>query len=726
MRQVFLDKGTIVVKEVCHPLLDDYSVIVSVHYSYISSGLEIAAIMDARENIQLSDIPKKIERVLASISAHGIHGAKSPVKGKLKDELRVLGYSCSGHVVAVGKKVKSFRTGDLVACAGSGFANHADVVCVPEHLVVHVHKKEMLKAASVATLGAIALNGIRRANVQLGERVCVFGLGFLGQLTVQLAKAAGCFVIGIDLLDDRVALAQKFGADAVYNAATQPDLIKEIVFATGQYGVDATIITARAKDDAVIQQAMHMTRKKGKIVIVGDVGLHLDRTPLLHKELDILASHSYGPGRYDHDYEQKGHDYPYAYVRWTENRNMRAFVELLEKGSLVIDPLLESEVSLEHIARGYEKIINDKKLGVVVRYENPEAFDLESLAKTEQACVGGTCFRPAVKDAMSVGIVGGRGFVTSLLPSIVSRMPGVKINAVVDKDIARSLSISRLYGSAPKALVDDQDLFRQNLVDVVVVDSAHKFHGEHALRALRNGKAVFMEKPMVTSFEQLEQFKEFLQQNPKAPLCVNYHRSFAPCIDKIKQAVKKRTSPLIVNYRVNAELPIYNDENPVRESDAGRVIGEACHLIDLFCFLTDSKPASVSVDSLHSARNLLFPTDNFTVQLSFEDGSLCSLVYTSLGNPRLGRERMEIFYDSKSIIMHDYMRVTGYGLPSSFNIWNKIADNGHEELFTTFFKRIKDPAYVAPIDMNRLLLVAELTLIIDRLACQGGGSNKMG
>ena len=342
MRQVFLDRGTVVVKEVCRPLLDEYSVLVSVHYSFISSGVEVAAINNSRQSLFLTNIPKKIEKVLSSISAHGIERTTALIKGKLKGELETLGYSCSGCVIAVGKKVKNFRTGDYVACAGAGFANHADIVCVPENLVVRVHKPEYLKHASLTTLGATAIQGLRRAGVQLGETVCVWGLGLLGQLTVQLAKCSGCNVVGVDLLHDRLELAKSCGAHAVYDA-TDPDVIKDIVFGTGQLGVDVTLITASSKSDLIIQQAIQVTRKKGKVVVLGEVGMNLDRNPLYTKEIDVLMSCSYGPGRYDQLYEQKSQDYPYPYVRWTENRNMQAFVEMLEHDRLSLNPLIKNE-----------------------------------------------------------------------------------------------------------------------------------------------------------------------------------------------------------------------------------------------------------------------------------------------------------------------------------------------------------------------------------------------
>lgn len=726
MRQVFLDKGIVVVREVCRPLLDDYSVLVAVHYSYVSSGTELATIAHANQSVLFSNVPQKVKKILSSISSHGIDGTAALIKSKLKGELQSLGYSCAGRVIAVGKKVTSLRYGDYVACAGAGFAHHADIVCVPENLVVRVSKKEHLKLASLTTIGAIALQGIRRAQVQLGDYVCVLGLGLLGQITVQLAKNCGCIVIGVDLLAERLALAKECGADMVINA-THENCSDEIASFTGRCGVDTTIITAASQSDTLVQQAMEITRKKGRVVLVGDVGLKLERNPWYEKEIDFLISCSYGPGRYDTAYEQNGQDYPYAFVRWTENRNMQAFISLIEHERIKLGGLISAEVTLDDVATGYDLLKNKKGLGVIIRYE-PEKIDEEISISSEgdqgYKKDGIITFVPAVKDVMSVGIIGAGGFAKVKLLPIISRLQSIKINAVVDADIRKSLSTSRLYGAA-KALVDDTDLFKEDLVDVVVIASPHKFHCEQALKALYNGKAVFVEKPMVTDFDQLAHVKEFFKHYPQAPFCVDYNRSFAPFIKKIKRVIKKRNTPLMVQYRMNAGF-MPKDHWVQTEIGAGRVIGEACHIFDLFCFLTDSKPLSISVESLHSTRNtLLFPTDNFCVQIQFEDGSTCSLLYTSLGHAQLGKERMEIFFDSKAIVMDDYVRLTGYGLSSSFNETMKIADKGHEALLTAFFKQVRQKTFVPPISIDRLISVAELTLMIDQLACEGGGNREL-
>ncbi len=732
MRQVFLDRGTITVKEVAEPLLDDHLVLVGVHYSLISSGTELATINQAKTGI-FNNVPHKIKKVLESIKANGIQATTTLVKEKLKGETQSLGYSCSGHVIAVGKKVKNIRAGDLVACAGAGYANHADLVCVPESLVVPVRNEQFLRAASLTTLGAIALQGIRQAEVTIGEYVVVIGLGLLGQLTVQLAKMSGAFVIGIDVMPERVALALQQGADAAFQV-NQDNIISEIEFLTKHYGVDTTIITAASTSNEIIQQAMDITRKKGRIVIVGDVGLTLSRDPFYQKEIDLRISCSYGPGRYDPNYEEAGNDYPYAYVRWTENRNMQAFVSLIERKELNLDSLISKEVTLETVEQVYEQLKAKEVVGIVLNYQKeqptnactqiiPATQDGHICAVTEPAPLDKLQFIPAKKDNVRVGFIGVGGFAKIKLLPIVSKIKNISIDAVVDADMSNSVSVSRTYGAA-KSYSNDNELFQQDIVDAVVIASPHKYHCDQALMALKNGKAVFLEKPMVTNFEQLERLRTFFRMNPHAPLCVDYNRSFAPFIQKIKRAITTRHAPMMIHYRMNAGyIP---KEHWIQTSvGAGRIIGEACHIIELFCFLVGAKPSAVSVEAIHASRDDIFPTDNLTVQIRFSEGSICSLLYTALGHKSLSKERMEVHFDGKTIVMDDYMKLEGYGMPSSFAETTPFPDKGHAVLLNQFFTSFRKGHNATPISWDHLDMVAELTLIIDQLACQGGGVHEL-
>ncbi len=715
MRQVFIDKGAIAVRDVCQPILDDNLVMVSVCYSFISSGTESSTVSQASQGSLLHNLPKKISKLFDALSAQGIHGTKNLIQAKLAGSVSQLGYSCSGKVIAVGKYIKHIKIGDSVACAGAGYANHADIVCVPENLVVTLSDESFLQEASITTLGAIALQGLRRAAPQLGEIVCIQGLGLLGQITVQLAKLSGCTVIGIDIVQERLELATQVGADAVFSATSQT-LLKDIAFFTNHRGVDATLITAASQSNSLVQQAMEITRKKGKVVLVGDVGLGLERSPFYQKEIDFLMSTSYGPGRSDPTYEKDGVDYPYAYVRWTENRNMQAFVYLLQAGKITISPLISDVISIEQADKAYLHLQDKKKLGIILRYDTPTTEQKESMKKE-------VTFTPAYKDSIRVAFIGAGGFAQGVLMPIVAGIKNSRLTAIVDTDIATATNSSRAYAVAHVS-TDDQELYTKDLADVVVIASPHKLHCDQIITALKHNKAIFVEKPMVTTFEQLDKLMPILSSNT-TPLCVDYNRSFAPFIQSIKQQIIKRSTPIIAHYRMNAGF-IPKEHWIQTEVGAGRIIGEACHIFDLFCFLTDAQPVSVSVETMKPNTDALFATDNFSVQISFADGSLCTLLYTALGHANAGKERMELYYDGKTIIMDDYKTLEGFGLPQSFNQKVDKQDKGHENLLKAFFATINQTNSQPVMSLQRLQTVAHLTLTIDQLACQGGGEKQIG
>lgn len=723
MRQVFLEKGALVVKEVCQPVMGEYEVLVAVHYSFISSGTETATLLQEEQNSLFNQVPTKIKKVLESVASHGIEGAAALIKTKLRGEVQTVGYSCSGMVIAVGAKVRSLRIGDFVACAGAGYAHHADLVCVPEHLTVKI-APEYVKEASVTAIGAIALQGIRQADVRIGETISVIGLGLVGQLTVQLAKKAGCTVIGIDLIPERLELAMKFGADYVFHPE-HDRITHEINLLTRQYGVDATIITAAAKNDPIIQQAMELTRKRGKVVLVGDVKIAFDRMPFYAKEIDFRISCSYGPGRHDKLYEQQGVDYPYPYVRWTQQRNMQAFAHLLQKKEIDLSMLVTQEVTLASVAQVYKKIQEQGGLGVLISYDHHESEQAEIAAteiiqKSDCDKKPSTLFIPARKDCLRVGMIGVGGFAKVRLLPMIAKMPNVSISALADTDIAAALNGTKNYQTA-RSYADYNALLADDVADAVVIASPHKFHAAQAIRALSMGKAVFLEKPMVTDKQQLAEMRAIIQRHQHIPFCVDYNRSFSPFMQKIRQALDKRIGPLMLHYRMNA-MPMGQEHWIQSEIGAGRIIGEACHIIDLFFYLTGARARSVSVEAIHSSNEHVFPTDNFSVHIGFNDGSVCSLFYTSIGHTALAKEHMELFFDGKAIVMDDYRILRGYGLYPGFDEVDSSQDKGHGALLKAFFDACQVANYMPPIPYERLDQVADLTLTIDMLVCKGGGS----
>lgn len=716
MRQILLDKGAITIKELSEPLLDERSVLVRVHYSYISAGTETATIA-AQDKSLLADWRAKWTKVQQTLATHGYQGTKAIVLEKLNGTVQPLGYSCSGQVVAVGARVTGFAVGDWVACGGSS-ANHADVVCVPEQLVVKI-SENIVRQASITTVGAIALQGMRRAQLQLGETVCVIGLGLLGQLTVQLAKLAGCRVIGVDLMPERLELARTLGADLVFHATSAG---QEIAYVTGHHGVDATLVTAAGQTSAIMQQAMEVTRKKGKVVIVGDVGLQLQRSPLYEKEIDVLISCSYGPGRYDAWYEQYGMDYPYAYVRWTENRNMQAIVQLLAQGTLNVDAL-STVVPVEQALQAYQDLAAKKVLGVVVDYSPVREAVVDSIHFSQgEKHSPRTAFerRAESGDNLRLGIVGCGGFARLKLLPIIGQLKDVRVTAVVDRDVANATKVAKGYGAA-RLLVDDAQLFAEDLVDAVVISSPHLFHAAQLARALDAGKAVFVEKPLVTTYEQLQEVRDVLVRNPHARLTVDFNRPFSPFMQKIKQAFAQRTGPLLVQYRMSTGYTPAEHWTQT-EVGGGQIIGQACHIFDLFCFLTGSKPVAVSVETTGGRVDSL-ASDNCVATIRFADGSVCSLLLTSVGHTSAGKEYMELHCDGKTVVMEDFMTLKGYGV-SGLDTQVRTPDKGHQALVQRFFAAVKDNSAM-PIPLDYLCMVSELTLTIDELARRGGGQSEV-
>jgi predicted dehydrogenase/threonine dehydrogenase-like Zn-dependent dehydrogenase len=711
MRQVFLKKGQVYLYSTDTPLIDQNSILVKVGYSFISSGTEFSTVVSSGKSLfekAFSNLNQNIQKVSGALKDNGFAATLALINEKM-EQVIPLGYSCSGQVVSVGKNVENFFIGDYVACAGASYANHADFVVVPKNLVVKISNPEMLRQASLTTIGAIALQGVRRANLDLGQKVCVIGLGLIGQLAVQLAKLSGCQVFGVDIQEDRLKLALELGADRVFNPLNC-SITKEIEWLTSHHGVDSTLITAAGKDGQIIQQAMQITRRKGKVVLVGDVKIDFDRDPFYSKEIDFLISCSYGPGRYDETYEKHGIDYPYDYVRWTENRNMELFAQLVQEKKILIDPLISSEFDLKDVEAAYDLLKTRSCLGIILLYKSacPNSCSptiIESAPK----------FIP--NNIINTGFIGVGGFSKIKLLPIISKIKNVYINFMIDANPTTLINVSNQY-RVQNTSSDYKKIFEIDKINAVIIATPHCLHTDQAIDCMKSGKAVFVEKPPAVNFDQLERLRNFLNQNKDVLYCVDFNRSFSPFIKKIKEVVKNRNNPMIIQYRMNAGLIpkdhwIYSPEN------GGRIIGEACHIFEMFCFLTDAQPVSVSVESINSNNTVVKSVDNFFAQLRMSDGSCCSLLYTSVGNADLGKERMEVFFDGKSIVMNDFYELQGFGLPKIFDIKNKTQDKGHEALLQKFFTSVRLPNLQPPIPYQRILLATEISLTVDKLVRDG-------
>lgn len=621
-----------------------------------------------------------------------------------------IGYSVAGEVIAVGPGVTGFRIGDRVACAGAGQANHAEIVSVKQNLVVAVPDGVDLQQACSATVGSIAMQGVRRTKPELGEVICVIGLGLIGMLTVQMLKAAGCRVIGLDLDPSRVSRALELGVDAASSSLEEVQRLCRD--ATHGHGADATVITAAAPEvHSIANDAMSTTRRRGRVVIVGDVGLHLERPEFYRKEIDLLMSTSYGPGRYDNNYEVFGQDYPYSYVRWTENRNMASFLGLIASGQVSIDKLVDLVVPLDAAPEAYASLADSSvpPMGVVIEY-GAASEQREADADTAISIRGA---RKVRGDKLGYALVGAGAFGTSMLVPQLDKCSDVfQLKAVCSRDPVRGGNFAR-QRAVPKLVTRLEDVLEDEQIDMVVIATRHDEHAQQVEMALRAGKHVFVEKPLAVDWQGLQRVKSAVAESD-ALLAVGFNRGCAPAVRAAKEIFAKRTTPLVINYRLNGGF-IPADSWIQDRRGAGRNIGEACHMYDLFSEMTGSEVTAVSAQSIDPGDSAYLRNDNFIATTRYGDGSVCSLTYTACG-PREGlpKERVEIFGDGQCVVIDDYIKCIHY--PSGDVLWSAdAADKGHAEQF----RRLADSIRSADTSMlptpQRLLATTALSLHIEDL-----------
>lgn len=703
MKQVFAKKGRISVEEVPAPIANENEVLVQVGYSCISAGTEISSLKNSNHYLckKVFKEPRNVKKVLGILRTEGLAGTVARLKDRLADE-KTLGYSASGFVLETGEKINDIRIKDRVACAGAGVANHAGFIVAPRNLIVKVPENLSLELAATVTLGSIALQGVRRAEPKLGEFVAVIGLGILGQLTSQMLKANGCRVIGFDPDSKRVDIALSLGMDRGLDSA-EDDVVEAAVRFSQGHGVDSVIITASTESSEVINRAMEMCRKKGKIVIVGAVGLNLKRDEFYRKELDVFISTSYGPGRYDEEYELKGRDYPYPYVRWTENRNMEEYLRLLKDRKLNIKPLIEKVYPVEKAPRAYQKLraATPKPLIVLLKYDQESISDKKVVISR---------LKPA-RDKINLALIGGSGFAKAIhLPNLRRLSNLYRIQAVVSKTGSNAKSIAKRYG-ASYATTDYREVLKDRDVEMVLISTRHNSHARIAIEAARAGKAIFVEKPMALNRKELNALVKVLEET-KVPFLVGFNRRFSPFARKIKEAVEGRLNPMIINYRVNAGyLP---PEHWVHtEEGGGRNIGEAVHFYDLFNFFTESEVGSISAFSIDPRTEQYFRNDNFVATIKYQDGSVCNLVYTALGSKDYPKEEMNIYFDGKIINLTDYRELNLYGGGAN-GLKTGVPDKGHrEELIELARSRRSGDGY--PIPLWQLIQATDISFTVEKL-----------
>jgi predicted dehydrogenase/threonine dehydrogenase-like Zn-dependent dehydrogenase len=648
MKQLLIRGGNVTVQQVPAPLAGPRNILVRVRHSCISTGTEMAGIKMSGLPLYRRALkqPQHVKRVLQLMREQGVKRTWDRVTGQLDAGLSI-GYSAAGEVVGLGEDVEGFQLGDLVACAGAGIANHAEVIDVPVNLAVKCPRGLTTDLACTVTLGAIAMQGVRRAIPTLGETIVVLGLGLLGQITAQLLRTNGCRVIGTDPVAERVQMALDNAMDFGVNPDAE-NVVERVLRLTDGMGADAAIVTAATSGHELISQAMQCCRKKGRVVLVGDVGLNLDRNDLYQKELDFLISSSYGPGRYDALYEEGGQDYPLPYVRWTENRNMEEYLHLLGRGAIRLENLQPQAFSIDRAEEAYGSLNQEgdrKCLLALLEYPQSETA-FERRITTGPVRAKGKRVR--------IALAGAGNFAQAMhLPNLQKLSGDFDVHCVMSRTGANARAAASRFGSA-YATTDYEQVLNDPAVNLVLIATRHNLHGGMALRALQAGKHVFVEKPLTIYSEELEAIEEFYRSHRDAPLLMaGFNRRFSPAILRAQQALSGRTSPLVVNYRMNAGY-IPRDHWTQTEEGGGRNLGEACHIYDLFNALTGSDYRSVSAHAISPDGRQWKKNDNFVATVSYADGSVCSLTYTALGNKSFPKESMDIFADAKVISLGDY------------------------------------------------------------------------
>lgn len=712
MKQLLVKKGQVLVEEVPSPLVSPNNVLVKVHYSCLSPGTEMTTVKGSGEPIykRLLKRPEYIKKAFDLVKEKGFINAKSLLQGKI-DASQAIGYSASGVVISVGINVTGISVGDPVACAGGGYANHAEIIDVPVNLVVKLEPNMSLDLASTVTLGAISLQGIRRANPVLGEFVVVYGLGILGHLTVQMLKNAGCRVIGIDLDQKRIDLGIKEGLEVGINPKVQ-DVVERVNLLTNNLGADTVIICAASNDDDIINQSMKICRKKGKVVLVGSVSLNFSREDFYRKEIDFLISTSYGPGRYDSLYEEDGQDYPYAYVRWTENRNMREYLRLLNEGNIKLDSLVDKSFSLTDAPAVYADLKSGILKSIVIILSYPDLLDQSSvsrLIKLPESSSGNSA-------SIKVGIAGAGGFAQSThLPNLKQLKNDYEIYSVMNRTGANALGVAKQF-EAKFAATDYAELLVDPVVNLIMICTRHNLHASMTLNALRSGKNVFVEKPLAMTAEEIAEIKEFYQSNPTAPLLMTgFNRRFSSAAGIINKLTSASTTPLLINYKMNAGF-ISNDVWVQGIEGGGRNIGEACHIYDLFNHLTRSDCLSVSVDYITPVGLQWKSNDNFIATLKYSNGSVCTLSYTSMGVKAFPKESCEIFFDGQVIELTDYKEVVHYSSKGKKSY--SCSGKGHLEELEALANCLKNGG-PWPISLKEQFSATEISLKVEELINSG-------
>ena len=700
MKQILqnLGNGETTLADVPCPRRGSGSVLIETKCSLVSLGTE-KMLIDFGKNGLIAKArakPDAVKQVLQKIKTDGLKATVDTVRAKLDTPLP-LGYCNVGKVVETDED-SEFAVGDRVVSNGP----HAEMVAVPKNLIAKIPDHVDDQTAAYVVVSAIGLQGVRLLQPTLGERIVVSGLGLIGLLTVQILRAHGCQVLGIDFDSRKLELARQFGAETVDLSTGQDPVAISNAWTNGE-GVDGIVITAATKSNELIHQAATMCRKRGRIVLVGVIGLNLQRADFYEKELSFQVSCSYGPGRYESAYEKKGLDYPIGFVRWTEQRNFQAVLQLMADGLIDVTPLITHRFSFEDALEGYRAVDEPGAMGIMLEYSG----DDNALAEKKRRRI---TIDPAVKASdgnPSIAFIGAGGFSTRML------LPLMPKQSVVLKSIVSGTGVSAAYAGEKfefQEIASDSDaVFNDDGVDAVFITTPHNLHSSMTVSALNAGKHVFVEKPLAMTDEELERVQEAMESNPDKCLMVGFNRRFSPHIVEMKKWLQSCSGPKAIILTVNAGAIPADHWTQDRNVGGGRIIGEGCHFIDLARHLADSPIAVVNAVPMVGGDGAL--GDCVVIHLTFEDGSIATIHYLANGNKDFPKERIEVFAGQKVLQCDNYRKSTEIGGKRKFKTRNQ--DKGHADELKEFLKTIRHGG-VWPIPAEQLLEVSRITLEADQ------------
>ncbi|MFI8667211.1 bi-domain-containing oxidoreductase [Qipengyuania sp. NPDC077410] len=703
-----LKDGATHLEEVPIPRAANGQLLIRTDTTLVSAGTERMLVKFGKSNwiSKARQQPDKVKMVLDKARSDGIAATYDAVKSKL-DQPLALGYCNVGRVAEIGHEVDGFAPGDRVVSNGK----HAEYVNVPKNLCAKIPDGVPAEEASFTVLGAIGLQGIRLANPTLGECVVVTGLGVIGLMAVQMLRAQGCRVLGIDFDEERLTLARQFGAETVNPGAGDDVLCSAAAFSRGN-GVDAVIITAATDSDEPMHQAAQMSRKRGRIVLVGVVGLNLMRDDFYEKELTFQVSCSYGPGRYDPEYEDSGQDYPIGFVRWTEQRNFEAVLDLMASGALDVKPLITHRFDVERGADAMSLLTSgEPSLGILLDYPQAQA-DKAPIRKVRLDAVEGRT-APAL-GAVSVGFLGAGNYASrALMPAFAAS--GAKLHTVVSSGGVSAVHFGKKF-AFEQAASDAIEVYDDPAIDTVVIATRHNAHAQQVITSLRAGKHVFCEKPLCLNHAELIEIQQEIAGRPEQRLLVGFNRRFAPQVIKMKALLDGVNQPKHILITVNAgEIP---PDHWTQDRDVGgrRIVGEACHFIDLARHLAGHPIIGHGATMLGRHPAIAIRDDKVRLTLEFADGSLATILYLANGHKAFPKERVEVFVAGRVLLLDNFLKLRAWGWPGFTKMNQLKQDKGADAIVARFIRSIREGT-AQPIPKEEIIEVSRVAIDLAEECC---------